>query len=260
MKPWAALLFLAVSSAASAQDERVGVRLREWFAGLDGEVEADGDVLQGSQIDLDSTLGLDDTELTHEIQLYVNVPVLGRFYGGYWWIDFKEDETLEQTVTFDDRVYAASTTVESELQLDVLYASYEFILASPALEELAKAEIGILAGARLIMADASIESLSASASEEGTAPLPVVGAHAAIQATPWLRGDLEVMGMTFSVSDVSVTYIEAYVEVVAQPWMGFFVGPGYKFVSARIEDESGSTDFEIEFDIDGLYLTAGYRF
>lgn len=253
--------FLA-AAGAWAQDERAGVRIREWFPKLEGDLQAQGKSIPSTDIDVDSTLGMDDTEPAHEIQLYLGVPVLGRFYAGTWWVTFEGDRTLDpsESFTFADTTFSASTRVKTELDLEMYYLSYELVLASPSLGETAKAEVGLLIGARILQAEASLENEFVNADDEGTGGLPVGGVHAAVQFTPWLRADVEVMGFAVSYSGTSARYFEGYGELVALPWKGFFGGVGYKVASVDLKDESGFADFQIDLRIDGFYVTAGVRF
>ena len=58
------------------------------------------DFLKGSNVDFASDLGLDEREFTSELQAYVRLPVFGRIYAGWWWLDREGDEVLSRTITF----------------------------------------------------------------------------------------------------------------------------------------------------------------
>ena len=258
MKIATALLALLAAAPAWAQDEYVGVRLREWYARINGEVFAETEVLPTNTIDLDQHLGLGQAEFAHEIQAYLHLPFVGTFYLGGWTADYKGDRWLSETVTYGEETFTAGTQVDSELELAVGYLTYEFDL-SISLGEIAKLELGPMAGVRLIAARGSIDNEFVSAEESGEGGLPVVGFHAALQATEWLRADVEVMGLAFRAVDRRAVYVEAYAEVVAQ--LGpLFAGVGYKYVKVELQDKSTSTEFEAKVTMDGLYLTVGVRF
>lgn len=257
MKTATALLTFLAAVPAFAQDEYIGVRLREWHARISGEVFAEAEGLTAQTVDLDRQLGLGRAEFAHEIQAYLHLPILGTFTLGGWMADYKGDRWLSETFTYGEESFSAGTRVESELQLAVAYLTYEFDL-SFSLGEIAKLEVGPLAGVRLIAARGSVDNEFASAEEEGEGGLPVVGIHAALQATPWLRADAEVLGLAFRAVDRRAFYVEAYAEVVAQ--LGpLFAGVGYKYVEIELRDASTSVEFEAEITMDGLYLTVGLR-
>lgn len=256
----AALLTVLAAAPAFAQDEHVGVRVREWHAKMDGHLSSDGEIFGGTDIDFASDLGLDSTEYTSELQAYVAFPLLGKIYAGWWWLDRSGDEVLSRTITFADQTFTASTTVKTEFDLDVYYLSYEFVFPSIPVGEVVKWELGILAGIRLLHAEASIDSAIADGSDSGLIGIPVIGGHAALQITQWVRADVELMGLTFSYAGRRGTYMEAYGEIVAQPFPWLFAGIGYKHVLLELTDQSGSTDFQFDITVSGIYFTAGVRF
>ncbi len=250
-------VMLPASAPAFAQSEYIGVRLREWYARINGEVFAEAESIPATTVDLDRHLGLGQAEIAHEIQAYLSLPILGNFYAGYWYADYKGERWLSETITYADNTFTASTRVESEVELQVAYLTYEFALPLPL--PMFNLEIGAMVGVRGIAARGSIDNEFASAEESGEGGLPVVGVHAALQLTPWLRADVEVLGLSFQAADRRATYLEAYAEAVAQ--LGpVFAGVGYKYVEIDLRDKSGSIEFRAEAIMDGAYITAGIRF
>ncbi len=261
MKHFIALGALLLAGApAWAQDERVGVRVREWYAALEGRVESEKGVLGGTNIDLASDLGLDDEAFTTELQAYVRFPFFGRIYAGWWRLDREGDEVLSRTIEFGDQTFTASTQVRSALELDVFYLSYEYSLPTIPLGELFKLDWGILVGARGFRGDASIESALVSESDDFSIGLPVLGGRVGLQMTKWLRAEVEVMGLTVSYGDSGVSYLEAFAELVVQPFTWLYAGVGYKFAALDLELDSGSDELRLDIDVSGVYLTAGVRF
>src|SRR5689334_11274556 len=97
----AALLLLISGAPAMAADEVIGVRVREWFARMSGDIEADDGSGTSTRLDLASDLGLGDRNLTHEIQGYLGIPLLGRIYLGWWRAHDTGSETLTRTIDFE---------------------------------------------------------------------------------------------------------------------------------------------------------------
>jgi hypothetical protein len=254
------LAVLAAAAPAAAQDETVGARWREWFVNINGRIQGQGELVPSSDINLTETLGLDDQENGHEIQLYVQLPVLGRIYAGYWWVDFDGTETLERDITFGDVTFTASTTVDTTLELDMYYLTYEFMFPGiPLGGDTVRLDVGVQVGVRALLLDASIDSALLVAEDDGAVGTPIIGARGALQVTPFLRAELELAGMTIRYGDSSMKYVEAFGEIVGQ--LGpVFAGVGYKYCSLDFDDESGDVDLEAEVRLDGVYLTAGVRF
>jgi hypothetical protein len=259
MKGIAALGAFLAGAGAYAQDETVGVRLREWRATMEGHIQAQGDSIPSTNVDLDRELGIDDPENVHEIQAYVGLPLLGSLYAGWWFGTYEGDRFVTQTFTFADRVFTAGTTVTSELELDVYYLSFEIGLPTLPLGDLVQFKAGVLPGVRVFHAEGEIENEFFTGQDSGTIGLPVIGVHAALQVTPYARADVEVMGMAFKYGNSSGRYIEAFIEVVGQVGPAFG-GVGYKFVDLDLADHRGDTDFDLAVDITGPYLTVGVRF
>lgn len=254
------LLFLSTAGPALAQDETLGVRWREWFVKLGGHIQAESDSLPATDINLTSTLGLDDQENGHEIQLYINFPLVGRLYAGYWWVDFEGTETLSRDITFGDVTFTATSTVESTLNLDMYYLTYEFLLPSIPLggEELSL-DIGVQVGLRGLLAEASIDNPLLSAEDSGGVGIPVIGVRGCLQLASFLRAEVEFAGMAVSYGSSALSYVEGFGEIVGQLGPAFG-GVGYKWASLDLNDSRGDADFDLDIKLDGFYLTAGLRF
>jgi hypothetical protein len=261
MKTLATAVLALLAAIPAAADDTLGIRVREWLAAIDGHVQAEGGSVSSTDIDLDSELGIDDPDLTHEVQIYARIPVVGRLYLGAWWVRFEGDKTLDQSITYADQTFAAGTRIESELSLSVYYFTYEYVLPIPmSFGEAGWVEAGVLASVRGMVAEGRVEGGGQTGEDEAALAIPIVGVHGAAQVTRWLRGDVEVAGLPVRYGDNRAMYLEAYGEVVAQPFLGFFAGVGYKFVSLDLHVESGNELFDVDLTLDGFYLTAGWRF
>ena len=253
-------LALSAASPALAQDETIGVRWREWFAKLGGHIQGEGETLPATDLNLTSTLGLDDQENGHEIQFCLSLPVLGRFYAGYWWVDFEGSKTLTQDITFADFTFTASTTVDSTLNLDMYYLTYEFVLPSiPLAGDQIGLNIGLQLGVRALLAEASINSVLGDAKDDGGVGIPVIGLHGSLQVASFLRAELEVSGLAVSYGSSALSYVEGFGEIVGQLGPAF-AGLGYKWCKLDLDDSRGDVDLSVDIHIDGFYFTAGLRF
>ena len=252
-------LLLALA-APLVQDETIGARWREWKVAINGHIQGQGDAIPAGDIDVADTLGYDDTENGHELQLCLSIPFFGRFYAGYWWVDFEGSETLTREITFADRTFSAGTTVESELNLDMYYLTYELGLPSLPLGcDDIPLDLGVQLGARALIAEGSIENSTFSAEDSGGTGIPVIGVHAALRVTPFLRAELELAGMAVSYGSTSLSYVEGFGEIVGQLGPAF-AGVGYKWATLDLEDERGDVDLDVDITLDGFYFTAGVRF
>jgi hypothetical protein len=199
--------------------------------------------------------------LTHEIQGYLRLPVLGRIYAGWWQAHDKGSETLTRTVEFEGVTFNQSTQVDSEVTLDVAYLTYEFAFPTIPVGDLVQVELGVQLGIRALRGEGSISESAGgrSESEDGIIALPTLGAHATVVLFSFVRAEVEVLGLAVSYGDWSAHYLEASAEIVAQPLPWIFGGVGYKVVGLEFR-HSGSQKFELDVGVAGLYLTFGVRF
>lgn len=255
----AATLLSAVP--APAQDGGVGLRYREWFPSLDGDVHVQDDdfAIDSGDIDLDSTLGMDDAKFAREIEAYVEIPFLGRLGAGGWFARFQGDKTLSETITFGDSVFTVGTAVETELDLDVYNLYYEFVLPLPEPEGPLDLDLGAQVGLQAIHAEGSVAALGQD--EDGAFNIghPFLGARGALTVAEHLRGEVGVRGLAFSYSGNRIGYFDVTAELVLTV-QGFYAGGGWKHVILDAAYDGSSTDADLDIRIDGPYLTAGIRF
>lgn len=255
-----AFLFLAATPAV-AQDEHIGLRVREWFARMGGTIEADDGSGTSERIDLGSDLGLADRNLTHELQAYLRIPVVGRIYLGWYRVHDTGDETLTRTIDFQGFTFTASTNVRSEVTLDVGYLTYEFAFPTIPIGDLVGIELGLQLSGRIFRGDGSIEESAGgqSGQKDGVFGLPTIGGHVTVTLFEVIRAEVELLGLAFAYGDVKIHYLEASAEVVAQPVPWLFAGVGYKLTSLELSN-TGTQRFLLDVSISGLYITAGVRF
>ena len=258
------LLFPGVSRVDAAEtDDWVGARYRLWLATLDGEMRSDGDFLPGTTVDLDDTLGMDDLETVHELDAWVNVPVvpiLDRINAGYWFGTFDGEKQLDRTFIFEDRVYTAATRVDSELDLQVATLTLEGFFPWIGTDDLG-ATAGLQIGAKYFKARGEIasETLGFDEEESVEGPLPVVGARVLARLTRWFRVEAEAVGIGGRYGDVSGKYVEGSVELDVLPINNVFLGVGYKVVLFDVE-KTGDEEFAADVTLQGVFVSAGVRF
>ena len=257
----AAILFLSAAAPAVAQDEHIGFRVREWFARMGGTIEGDDGSGTSERIDLGADLGLADRNLTHELQAYLRIPVLGRIYLGWWRAHDTGSETISRDFNFQGFTFTATDTVNSEVTLDVAYLTYEFAFPTIPIGDVMGIELGIQIGARALRGDGKIEdtTFGESRQKDGIAGLPIIGGHVTVTLFQYVRAEVELLGLAFSYGEWKMHYFEASGEVVAQPLPWLFAGVGYKLASIEFRKD-GSQRFLVDVTVSGLYITAGIRF
>ena len=257
----AVLLFLATAAPAAAQDEHIGIRVREWYARMGGQIEADDGSGTSQSVDLGADLGLADRNWTTEIQAYLRIPVVGRIYAGWWRPHDAGDETLNRTIDFAGFTFTSATNVHSEVTLDVGYLTYEFAFPTIPIGDVVGVELAVQISARAIRGDGTIEESAGGnrGSKDGIVGLPTIGGHVTVTLFEIVRAEVEVLGLAFRYADWRVHYIEASGEVTASPLPWLFAGVGYKMTNIDLRHD-GSQKFLLDVTVSGLYITAGVRF
>jgi hypothetical protein len=246
--------FLISVSPLWAQEAGVGVRVREWLAGYDGAITADGRPDNGTRLDAASGLGLDDSGFAHEIQASVDVPGVGRFQAGYERLRLDGERVLDADTNFDGHLFPAGTSVDAALGFDVLHLDCEL----PVLKE--PVELGFLAGARYVSGEADLEGGGIDAHANLNRPLLLPGARAGVELSSWLQAGTRLQGLAFSAHNVRARYLEWDAELSASPAQGFSVSVGYRQVFLNFKAREGSLNFDLDGALGGLFLAVAYRF
>jgi hypothetical protein len=227
---------------------------------MHGTIQSSQAPLNRSTVNLADDLGLGDQELTHEVQLYLQAPMVGRFTVGAWWMSTQGSNTLTQSIQFAGRTFTQKDDVSSTVDLESYYVTYEFRFPSIPLPKESHLNLGLEAGVRLLHGRGSIQdTMGNSGSDSGTAGLPVLGAHAEVDLAGWVRAEAEVSGLAVAYSAYHASYIEANVEVDLAPLRWLYAGVGYKWVDLHVR-QSGSSGFDIDAGLKGLYVSAALRF
>lgn len=261
----AALLAFGWAAEASAQDGTITARFRRWQAELSGEARADGDAISGTDIDVDSTLGLSDKEDFNEIGVYLQlpIPIIGRLSLTRWSGTFEDTENLSQTINFGNQSFTAGTTVDTEIDIAATTLLMHFGMSTPKV-----AGSGIAAGAALgvkfFQFDASVASSGISESAKAAGPIPVVGIFTKTALGAFLFLEVEAHGLMvpgFLSGGLNGAIWEGNASVVFR-YQRFFGGIGYKIFNFMLEDDTGTGvgDVEIDLRMAGMSFEVGMSF
>lgn len=200
----------------------------------------DGETLEGSAADLASILGLDATTIP---DLHMEFSLLGPFniVGSYFTSSYEGEETLAQSLTFDDVVYAASEQLRSSVDLE-----FGKVLASFRVLNLKRVGLGLMVGANLMDLKSQVESAASGQAQKGfSTPLPTVGVNLRLQPLKKLAIYAELSGFALDQGGVDATSIDGLVRVeyFFVPWMG--ITGSFRILDLNVKDpDFGSVDFQ----------------
>ena len=202
--------------------------------------------LPGTEINAEDDLGLDDFQLLPQVELTLlpgerHLIRLSRFA-----IDRSAAIHLEKNISFDDQDYLVGERVDSILNLTMfgLTYGYRFIVAP-------RGEISASFGIQIadVEANAVVRSRVVRESENGVAPLPLLGLEGRYDFSPRWSMEARVQYLTVNETDVDGSILDARLGVTwrMNPYLLF--GLGYRTfqidVNSADEDTPGFVDLTV---------------
>ena len=247
------------------QKGRVGGELIFWFPTINGDASFSGfDTglgidIPGTDLDIDDVMGIDQSEMTIEIGLWVN-PLKRHRLSLFWFID---QRTGSNTLNLNDFVnvdgVGISGDIDSNLEFQRWRLLYELAIIRNDLGRLAVSSgvtyIDVIAS---ITGTENLTGLRRSVGDRLQIPLPVVGGSAELHI-PFLKGlgvFVEGVGFGISYAEISASYIEARGGVNFKTRYAF-VQAGYQYM-----DLSGEAfnSFDVSFNLQGPFASVGAKF
>jgi hypothetical protein len=228
-----------------AQAFEAGVRGWYWFPSISGDIRLDGNGLNGTKLDIEDDLGIND-------EYY---PGGGVFIGvgnhhlsfSFYRADYDGNKTLTQDINFGGATFPAGDEISSSLKYDVYDATYQYDLLD--LENvLAGFSLGLVGRVQVFDLEAEVKdtTINQSEQEDYTVPVPMVGLnlHVGILADV-LEARILATGtgywdgyMVDALAELSFTLIP-FVDIHA----------GYRTLYVDVD----SNDLDLNYDTAGLY-------
>jgi len=250
----ALVLFAVLSCGSAASAFEVGVRGAYWFPTFSGEFRLDSNGTQGTLVDVQDDLGVDDENF---------------FFGEAWlWvgdhhltlsgmkIDYSGDETLSDPIVFGGTTFPPGVRAESSLEYLMLDLSYQYDLVD--LENfLAGFSLGPILQVKYMDGEVKMKGrepvtgFQVEESENFRFPIPMlgVGAHVGILAD-WVEARGKAAGMTYQGNSL----IEAMGEIGVTPFPFLEIVGGYRYFSIDVDEQDVVLDFKQHGPYVGLSL------
>ncbi|MET0581688.1 MAG: hypothetical protein ABWZ08_06935 [Pseudoxanthomonas sp.] len=261
-----ALSFFVLPSAWAVEPlDTFSARIGGYVSTFDTEVRADGETTEGTDIDLERDLGLDEEDAIGYVGLTWRPWEHHEFGLAYYGNDLEGTRVLERDISFDGEIYEASATVRTKFGVDAYEGYYVWWAASH--EDWA---LGPRLGLIWYRADMSLDVTvdaggeqgegSASGSISADLPAPTIGGSWRwTPADDWrISADAGYFAADINGIDADVTFGRAGVEWF--PWDG--VGFSLDYVISNIKADASKDSFNghFEFVDSGVRLGAVYRF
>jgi hypothetical protein len=198
------VLILSLSSAANAQnDPRFSIGLGAFFTDRDSQTRIDGEADSGTDVDLESDLGLEKSDTVFRIDAYWRFAEKHRFDFSAFDLSRSASKQIEKDITWNDTTFPINTRLDAELDLAIYKAAYTWMFLKRE-----RSFLGATLGLYIADIGATLSS-SASGSREAsdlTAPLPVIGLRGEYRfADRWsLRGSGEIFAIEYGDYDGSL--------------------------------------------------------
>ena len=119
-----ALLLLPGAAAAVEPLDTVSFSVGSYVSRFDTRIRADGQILDGTTVDLSRDLGLDPDDLLAFARLTWRPFDRHEFGLSYFNNDVSIEHRLERDIVFEDELYLAGATVRASYDLDSIEAYY----------------------------------------------------------------------------------------------------------------------------------------
>ncbi|HKQ12929.1 MAG TPA: hypothetical protein VJT80_05810 [Steroidobacteraceae bacterium] len=207
--------------------------------------------LPGTEINAEDDLGLDDFQLLPQVELTLlpgerHLIRLSRFA-----IDRSAATHLEKNISFDDQDYLVGERVDSILNLTMfgLTYGYRFIVAP-------RGEISASFGIQIadVEANAVVRSRVVRESENGMAPLPLLGLEGRYDFSPRWSAEARVQYLTVNEEKVSGSILDARLGVTwrMNPYLLF--GLGYRTFNIDVDSADEDTPGFVDLTVAGPLL------
>jgi len=233
------LIALVLSQVpALAAGDNLGFEPQYWDQAMDGSIRVDGDTLEGTEIDLRDSLGLEEKDRIPSGRIWIHW--LKRNYLSYTAYHSQRhgEEVLASSLVFNDQAFAAGEEVQSRVETDLKSLVYGYDFLAHRL-----VRIGFRLGANRLGFDAKLDSVSspAAASSSETITFPVAGLGITFEPIPLLRFIGEINGVSGSLHGNEGTFYDARIQAEVYWWRFFGIITGYRRLKTDVDLESFGT-------------------
>ncbi len=246
-----AVLLLPVSSLAF----EVGARGYYWFPSLDGNLKVDEAGIEGTTIDFDKGLGIDDE----------NYPSVEAFVGvgdhhlslTYTEIDYSGRKELSEKIVFKGKEYKAGYIVDSSIEYTMIDFHYQYDLLD--LENiLAGFSLGGVLQVKYLEGDVRLKTTPGAATprdekEDFTLPIPMLGLNLHVGI---LADILEARIRGTAIGYSGNTIYEVMGDISWTPFPFIDIHGGYKTFVIDIDED----DVVFDYDMSGPYVALTVSF
>jgi hypothetical protein len=233
-------------------EDRFRVEISMLGAAFDTQIRIDPSAtIEGTEVSAEDDLALDDSQflILGELTLLPGDRHLVRLSG--LTTRRSAQTVLSRRIVFEDDVYFRGERVESELNLTMFGLTYGYrFLASE------RAEIAASFGIQVAEVEANVvvPSRVVRDSENGVAPLPLIGLEGRYDFTPQWSAEARVQYLTANIEDVDGSIMDARIAATWRTNPHLVLGLGYRSFTININSQNESTPGLVDMKIAGPTL------
>jgi len=236
------LVFIAGSSLPAGAFE-IGARGSYWFPSLKATVKAGS---AGTEFNVKDDLGIGNSN-TYSVEAFAG---LGNHHLAlsYTPLDYSASTNITKTITFNNKTYAAGSSVDTNLRLKMFDAEYRYDLLN--FENiLGGFSINLLGKIKYLDGEVKMNSTAAGEQKQSFGvPVPMIGAglHVGLIAN-LLEARAQAAGIGYSGN----YFVDALADVSVTPFPFMRLSAGYRYLKIKINNVS---DTYGDLDFYGPYL------
>ncbi len=254
---WLVLLLVATSAANAQEDPRFSITLGAFFTDRDSQTKIDGDAGSGTDVDLESDLGLERTDTVFRVDGYWRFAEKHRFDISAFDLSRSASKQIERDIIWNDTTYPINTTVDAELDLAIYKAAYTWMFLKRD-----RSFLGATAGLYVADIGTTLSGSSGGSVESSgvTAPLPVIGLRGEYRfAERWsLRGSGEFFAIEYDAYDGSLYDLFIGLDFSATETIS--VGVGVNSVQLDIGVTKSNFQGDLDWQYDGAMAYLKFDF
>ncbi len=254
----AMLFVLLLSATASAQtDPRFSIGLGAFFTDRASQTRIDGETGPGTDVDLESDLGLDKSDTVFRVDGYWRFAEKHRLDFSAFDLSRSASKQIDTEIVWDDTTYPISTQVDAKIDLAIYKAAYTW-----AFFKRGRSFLGATVGLYIadIGASLSAPTVGSVESNDVTAPLPVVGLRGEYRfADRWsVRGSGEIFAVEYGDYDGSL--YDFFLGLDFSATESVAVGVGVNSVQLDVGVSRGSFQGDLDWQYDGAMVYVKFDF
>lgn len=255
---------LAGPAAAQRFDDTLTLKVEAYFAGVDSFVRVGLPDRDGTPIDMEDVLGLDDNAILPAVQLGWRANDDWVFNAEYYRLGRRSERTLDREIIVGDTVYPVNATVGAGFDSDI----YRFT-AGNLLFQRERLEIGIAAGLHgtnfkiFVEGQGTVGQQQSQVRREGRsifAPLPTIGAFGQWEPAPRVTISGRVDWLSLSIDDYSGRLINTEAAASYRVHKNIDLGVLYRYVDYKLKIDKDNWHGEVRYKFSGPAVFARIGF